>query len=59
MGEGAYLGTGAVVLEKVTVGEWAVVGAASAVVRDVPPNSTVVGVPGRVIKTREPGWQLV
>lgn len=59
VGEGAYLGTGAVVLEKVTVGEWAVVGAASAVVRDVPPNSTVVGVPGRVIKTREPGWQLV
>jgi sugar O-acyltransferase (sialic acid O-acetyltransferase NeuD family) len=57
VGEGAYVGTGAVVVEKVNVGEWSVVGAGSAVVRDVPSNTTVVGVPGRVIKTRQPGWQ--
>jgi sugar O-acyltransferase (sialic acid O-acetyltransferase NeuD family) len=56
---GAYLGTGANILEKKTIGMWSVVGAGSAIVQDVPANSTVVGVPGKVIKTREDGWHLL
>lgn len=56
--EGAFLGVGAVVLPRVTVGSWAVVGAGAVVTRDMPPNATAVGVPARVTKTRESGWQL-
>jgi serine O-acetyltransferase len=43
------VGAGAAVLGAITVGEGTRVGAGSVVVRDVPPGSVVVGVPGRVI----------
>lgn len=58
VGEGAYVGTGANLIEKVRIGPWSVVGAGSTIVGDVPANSTTVGVPGRVIKTRPEGWHL-
>lgn len=58
VGEGAFVGTGATVIEKVCIGAWSVVGAGAVITRDVPPNSTVVGVPGRVVKTRGDGWQF-
>ena len=56
VGMGANIGTGANIIEKVRIGEWSVIGAGSTIIRDVPPNTTVVGVPGKVIKTREAGW---
>jgi serine O-acetyltransferase len=43
------VGTGAAVLGAITVGEGARIGAGSVVVADVPANSVVVGVPGKVI----------
>ncbi|MBV8151709.1 MAG: serine O-acetyltransferase [Candidatus Eremiobacteraeota bacterium] len=43
------VGIGAAVLGDVVVGKRARVGAGSVVVKDVPPNSTVVGIPGRVV----------
>jgi serine O-acetyltransferase len=43
------VGVGACVLGNVTVGECSKVGAGAVVVNDVPPDSTVVGIPGRVI----------
>jgi sugar O-acyltransferase (sialic acid O-acetyltransferase NeuD family) len=55
---GCYVGTGANIIEKMHVGEWSIVGAGSTVFDDVSPNSTVIGVPGRVIITREEGWHL-
>lgn len=55
---GCHLGTGANVIDRLHLGEWSIVGAGSAIVKDVPPNATVAGVPGRVIKTREAGWHL-
>lgn len=58
VGIGAYLGTGASIIERRQIGEWSIVGAGAVVANDVPENSTVVGVPGKVIKRREPGWQL-
>ena len=58
IGEGAYIGTGAVIIEKKNVGKWSIVGASSTVVKDVPDNATVVGAPAGVIKQREEGWQL-
>lgn len=58
LSKGCYIGTGANIIDRVCVGEWSIVGAGSTIIRDVPPNTTVVGVPGRVIDTREPGWYL-
>jgi serine O-acetyltransferase len=43
------LGLGATVLGPITVGRHSRVGAGSVVVQTVPPHSTVVGVPGRVV----------
>ncbi|MCM8774032.1 MAG: serine O-acetyltransferase [Candidatus Omnitrophica bacterium] len=43
------IGAGAIVLGPIVIGEGAKIGAGSVVIKDVPPNSTVVGVPGRVI----------
>ncbi|MGV3464455.1 MAG: serine O-acetyltransferase [Heyndrickxia sp.] len=47
--DNALIATGAKVLGSITVGENAKVGAGSVVLKDVPPNSTVVGIPGRVV----------
>lgn len=44
------IGSGAVLLPGITVGEGAVIGAGAVVVRDVAPNKVVVGNPARVIK---------
>jgi serine O-acetyltransferase len=43
------VGSGAAVLGAITIGEGAKIGANSVVVKDVPPNATVVGIPGRVV----------
>jgi serine O-acetyltransferase len=43
------VGVGACVLGDITVGHDSVIGANTVVVRDVPPYSTVFGVPGRVV----------
>jgi sugar O-acyltransferase (sialic acid O-acetyltransferase NeuD family) len=51
--EGCYVGTGAVIIEKKTIGAWSLIGAGSVVIADVPPNSVVVGNPAKVIKSRE------
>lgn len=47
---GCYLGAGCIVLPGVTVGERSVVAAGAVVVRDVPANKVVAGVPAREIK---------
>jgi serine O-acetyltransferase len=43
------IGAGARVLGNITIGENCRVGAGSVVLRDVPDNSTVVGVPGHIV----------
>ena len=48
--DNVMISSGAKVLGSITVGENSKIGAGSVVVSDVPPNSTVVGVPGKVIK---------
>lgn len=42
------IGSGAIVLGAINIGDNARIGAGSVVVTDVPPNATVVGVPGRI-----------
>lgn len=47
--DGVVIGSGAKVLGNITVGRNSQVGSGSVVVKDVPPNCTVVGIPGRII----------
>jgi sugar O-acyltransferase (sialic acid O-acetyltransferase NeuD family) len=47
LGEGAFVGSNGVVAPRVTIAEWATVGAGSLAVRDVPPNVTAFGVPAK------------
>ena len=48
--DGAWIGAGAIILPKVTIGRSAVVGAGAVVTKDVPPCTVVVGVPARAVK---------
>lgn len=50
VGRRAALGSGAVILCGVTIGEGALVGAGSVVTRDVPPGMVVAGNPARVLR---------
>jgi serine O-acetyltransferase len=52
LGNHVVIGAGAKVLGAITIGDHAKVGAGSVVVRSVPANTTVVGVPGRVVIAR-------
>ena len=47
IGRGCLVGAGAVVLQGLRIGDHAIVGAGAVVTRDVPPGTTVVGVPAR------------
>jgi serine O-acetyltransferase len=47
--EGVFVGSNAQVLGNICIGENSRVGAGSVVLRDVPPNSTVVGVPAHIV----------
>ncbi len=50
IGNNVVIGAGAKILGPVKIGDNCKIGANSVVIKDVPPNSTVVGIPGRVVK---------
>ena len=50
IGDNVMISAGAKVLGSFTIGENSKIGAGSVVLKPVPPNSTVVGVPGHVVK---------
>jgi serine O-acetyltransferase len=52
IGNHVIIGTGAKVLGNIKVGDYVKIGAGSVVVKPVPDYSTVVGVPGRVVRNR-------
>jgi len=54
LGEGVFVGSHAAVLPRVTVGDYAVIGAGSIALRNVKPYSTVMGIPAKVIYTASP-----
>lgn len=62
IGDFVDIGAGAVIVGHITVGENSIIGANSVIYTNVPPNSIVMGVPGRIIGTntrRNPsplGW---
>lgn len=49
LGNNVLVGVGASVLGNITIGDNSKVGGGAVVVSDVPPNSTVVGIPGQVV----------
>lgn len=50
VGKGAFLGIGCKVTPKIFIGKWSIIGAGSVVIQNVPPNTTVFGIPAKVIK---------
>jgi serine O-acetyltransferase len=52
LGNHVVVGTGAKVLGSIRIGDNVKIGAGSVVVHPVPDNCTVVGIPGRVVRTR-------
>ena len=50
IGNNVMISTGAKVLGSFKIGDNSKIGAGSVVLKEVPPNSTVVGVPGQVVK---------
>ncbi len=55
LGNNVVVGTGAKVLGNIRIGDNVKIGAGSVVVHHVPDNSTVVGIPGRVVRVRSEG----
>ena len=50
IGNNVVIGTGAKILGSIVIGDNSYIGANAVVIKDIPPNSTVVGVPGRITK---------
>ena len=50
IGHGVVIGSNAVILGNIAVGDGAKVGSGSVVVEQVPPGATVIGVPGRIVR---------
>ena len=50
IGDNVMISAGAKIIGSFTVGENSKIGAGSVVIGEVPPNCTVVGVPGRIVK---------
>jgi maltose O-acetyltransferase len=49
LNKNAWIGTGAIILPKITIGEAAVIGAGAVITKDVAPYDIVLGVPARVL----------
>ncbi|KAA0894965.1 serine O-acetyltransferase [Oryzomonas japonica] len=58
LGDNVVIGSGAKVLGPFTVGKGAKIGSNSVVVKEVPENATVVGIPGRVVMAQEKKEEL-
>lgn len=54
LGSDIFIGAGAKILGAISIGDGARIGANAVVVDDVPPHTTVVGIPARVVRTRRP-----
>jgi acetyltransferase-like isoleucine patch superfamily enzyme len=53
IGQGVFVGARALILEGVTIGDHAMIGAGAIVVRDVPPLAVAVGSPARIVAYRD------
>ena len=53
IGSHVVVGAGAKVLGPITIGDYVKIGANSVVLQDVPDHSTVVGIPGRIVRIKD------
>ena len=53
IGDNAWIGSNSVILQGVTIGEWAVVAAGAVVIKDVEPYTVVGGIPAKFIRKVE------
>lgn len=53
VGELSHIGIGSTVIQGINIGKNVLVGAGSVIINDIPDNSVVIGVPGRIIKKNE------
>ncbi|MDT2712389.1 acyltransferase [Enterococcus dongliensis] len=51
--DNCWIGAGAKILAGVTIHQGSVIGTGAVITKDIPPNSVVVGIPGKVLKNRE------
>lgn len=54
LGDNVLVGAGAKILGAISIGNHVRVGANSVVVNDIPPNCSVVGIPGKIVRTGPP-----
>ncbi|MFC1903223.1 serine O-acetyltransferase [Chloroflexota bacterium] len=59
LGKNVVVGVGAQLIGAITIGDNSKIGAGSVVINSVPPNATVIGVPGRVVTVRNPDTDTV
>ncbi|MBB6370353.1 acetyltransferase [Chryseobacterium shigense] len=52
VGEGTHIGIGASVIPGIEIGKWCTIGAGAVIIADVPDGATVVGNPGKIIKSK-------
>lgn len=52
VGEGTHIGIGVNVIQGINIGKWCTIGAGSVIISDIPDGCTVVGNPGKIIKSR-------
>jgi len=52
-GKAIHIGSNSTIREKIKIGNYALIGAGSMVLKDVPENSVVVGNPSRILEVRE------
>jgi len=50
IGEGTFLGIGAIVINNINIGSWSIIGAGSVVIKDLISNITAVGNPAHIIR---------
>lgn len=50
IGLGCYIGSGAIIIGKVDIGDYAVIGAGSVVTKDVPSRAFYAGIPAKLVK---------
>jgi sugar O-acyltransferase (sialic acid O-acetyltransferase NeuD family) len=52
LGEGVFIGSGATLVQEISVGDWSTVGAGAVVTEDISDNVIAVGMPAKVVKRK-------
>jgi sugar O-acyltransferase (sialic acid O-acetyltransferase NeuD family) len=53
IGKGAWVGAGATIIQGIRIGDYSTIGAGAVIINDIPNNATVVGNPGKIIKSNQ------